>query len=67
MSNERMPDSRVRFAKSLRETDTEHSKRVSAHFEAQADLFAQCRCGERLTGTLAQIKAHVCPIFGSVQ
>lgn len=44
-----------------KEEHAEHSKRISAHFEAQADLFTQCpRCKTKLSGTLDEIKAHVC-------
>lgn len=56
---------KIEFAKALREANVENAKRISAHFEAQSDLFTQCpRCREKLRGTLAQLKAHIC--FGDL-
>lgn len=56
---------KVEFAKAMREANVENAKRITAHFEAQSDLFTQCpQCKQQLTGTLAQIKAHVC--FGDL-
>jgi len=53
---------KIEFAKAMREANIENAKRITAHFESQADLFTQCpHCHEKLSGTLAQIKAHTCP------
>lgn len=52
---------KLEFAKAMRAANVENAKRITAHFEAQKDLFTQCPgCKEKLSGTLEQIKAHVC-------
>jgi hypothetical protein len=49
------------FAKALRAANQDDAKRITAHFEAQNDLFTQCpKCQEKLRGTRAQITSHVC-------
>lgn len=56
---------KIEFAKALRQANVENAKRITAHFESQNDLFTQCpQCHEKLRGTLAEIKAHVC--FGDL-
>lgn len=68
-----MNKKKIEFAVAMRKANVENAKRITAHFEAQSDLFTQCpRCHEKLSGTLAQIKAHVCPelqqvIYGTSQ
>lgn len=52
---------KVEFAMALRTANVENAKRITAHFEAQSDLFTQCpKCKTHLRGTLAEIKAHAC-------
>ena len=51
----------LRFGRKLRTPDKEAAQKMVEHFNAQKDLYTNCRaCGDRLKGTLEQIKAHVC-------
>lgn len=41
--------------------DPAHAAAVTTFLEAQTDWYATCRyCGEELTGTLKELKAHRC-------
>lgn len=50
-----------------RKEGEEHTKAITAHFEAQADLFTQCpQCKAHLHGTHAELLAHQCDNFGDL-
>lgn len=51
----------LEFARALREANQDDAKRITAHFQAQKDLFTQCpQCKEKLRGGIAQLLAHQC-------
>ena len=51
----------LEFARALREANQDDAKRITAHFQAQKDLFTQCpQCKEKLRGTHEQLLAHQC-------
>lgn len=61
MSKHTRFEQHLRFARALRTPDEAANKRVVDHFNAQKDLFTYCQtCGEKLKGTIEQIKAHTC-------
>lgn len=50
-----------------RTEDEAQTKAITAHFEAQADIFTQCpQCGARLQGTRATVLSHQCAEFGDL-